>query len=72
MFSLETGSVIVIPIFLVSLWVVAKIFQSEERSAVKVLWTITIFILPALGCALWYFIGPRKESLHQEKLGFRR
>ncbi|KLN60167.1 hypothetical protein WH96_13345 [Kiloniella spongiae] len=72
MFSLETGSIIVIPIFLVSIWVVAKIFQSNERFAVKVLWTITIFILPALGCALWYFIGPRKEKLQQEELGLRR
>ncbi|WP_120496463.1 PLD nuclease N-terminal domain-containing protein [Kiloniella sp. EL199] len=72
MFSLETGSILVIPIFFVSLWVITKIFQSDERSAVKLLWTITIFILPALGCALWYFIGPRKEDLPQEKLGLPR
>ncbi|WP_421780890.1 PLD nuclease N-terminal domain-containing protein [Kiloniella litopenaei] len=70
MFSLETGSMIVIPVLLISLWVVTKIFQSNEKSAVKVLWTITIFILPAIGCALWYFIGPRRENSAKNKLHF--
>ncbi|WP_417454124.1 PLD nuclease N-terminal domain-containing protein [Kiloniella sp.] len=72
MFSLETGSIIVIPILLISLWVVTRIFQSDEKSAVKVLWTITIFILPAIGCALWYFIGPRKENSTQNSLYFHK
>ena len=63
MFSLETGSILALPILLASIWAIAKIFQSDERNAVKVLWTITVVILPALGFAFWYFIGPRRDKV---------
>ncbi len=60
MFSLETGSIIGLPILIISLWAITKIFHSHEGNVVKVLWIITVVLLPVIGFAFWYFIGPRE------------
>ncbi len=68
MFSLETGSIIGIALLIIDLWAITKIFHSNEGIAVRVLWIITVALIPFFGFTFWYFIGPRKEKIDKEQL----
>ncbi|WP_419902374.1 PLD nuclease N-terminal domain-containing protein [Kiloniella sp.] len=49
-------------ILIVDLWAITKIFQSHESSIVKILWIVTVALIPLFGFSFWYFMGPRKEQ----------
>ena len=40
-------------------WAIINIIQSSASNDKKVIWTVLVLILPLLGLALWFFLGPR-------------
>ena len=41
------------------IWAILNIFQSSASNGKKLVWIITVLLLPVLGLALWFFLGPR-------------
>jgi hypothetical protein len=41
------------------IWAVINIFQSSSSNEKKLLWILVVLLLPVLGLALWFFLGPR-------------
>ena len=46
-------------VLIADVWAIVNIFQSSADTAKKVIWTVVVLILPLLGFALWFFLGPR-------------
>lgn len=47
-------------VLIADVWAIINILQSGADTAKKVLWTVLVLLLPALGVVLWYFFGPRE------------
>lgn len=41
------------------IWAVINIFQSNVSNEKKLIWIVAVVLLPLLGLALWFFLGPR-------------
>ncbi|MCB2042115.1 MAG: PLDc N-terminal domain-containing protein, partial [Rhodoferax sp.] len=41
------------------IWAVINIFQSTVSNEKKLIWIVAVVLLPLLGLALWFFLGPR-------------
>lgn len=41
------------------IWAVINIFQSTASNEKKLIWIVAVVLLPLLGLALWFFLGPR-------------
>ena len=41
------------------IWAILNIFQSSASNGKKLVWIITVLLLPVLGLVLWFFFGPR-------------
>lgn len=56
--GLEFG-IIGLLLFVLWLWAVISILQSNASGGGKILWILIVVIFPFLGFILWLFVGPR-------------
>jgi succinate dehydrogenase/fumarate reductase cytochrome b subunit len=40
-------------------WAILNIAQSAASNGKKLVWILVVLLLPVLGLAIWYFLGPR-------------
>jgi hypothetical protein len=43
-------------------WAILNISQSTVSNEKKLLWILVVLLLPLLGLALWFFLGPRTKA----------
>ena len=55
----EYGGFLGLLILAADIWAILNVFQSSASNGIKVVWTLVIIVLPLLGLALWFFLGPR-------------
>lgn len=53
------GYVFGIIIFVLDVWAIASVINTNVSLGTKILWIALIAILPVLGLILWYFMGPK-------------
>jgi hypothetical protein len=58
----EYGGIAGLLILGADIWAILNVFQSSESNGTKVAWTLVILVLPLLGLALWFFLGPRGKG----------
>jgi hypothetical protein len=58
----DYGGIVGLLILAADIWAILNVFQSSESNGTKVVWTLVILVLPLLGLALWYFLGPRGKG----------
>lgn len=58
----EYGGILGLAILAADIWAILNVFQSSATNGVKVVWTLVILVLPVLGLALWFFLGPRGKA----------
>ncbi|WP_372801726.1 PLD nuclease N-terminal domain-containing protein [Paracoccus seriniphilus] len=46
-------------IFVLDVWAIATVINTNETTGTKLLWIVLIAVLPVLGLLIWYFAGPR-------------
>lgn len=46
-------------IFVLDVWAIATVINTNESNGTKLLWIILIAVLPVLGLIIWYFAGPK-------------
>ncbi|SNT74938.1 PLD nuclease N-terminal domain-containing protein [Paracoccus seriniphilus] len=46
-------------IFVLDVWAIATVINTNETAGTKLLWIVLIAVLPVLGLLIWYFAGPR-------------
>ncbi|MDO5648350.1 PLD nuclease N-terminal domain-containing protein [Paracoccus sp. (in: a-proteobacteria)] len=46
-------------IFVLDVWAIAQVINTNESTGTKLFWIILIAVLPVLGLIIWYFAGPR-------------
>jgi hypothetical protein len=55
----EYGGIVGLLILAADIWAILNVFQSSASNGTKLVWTLVIIVLPLLGLALWFFLGPR-------------
>lgn len=55
----DYGGIVGLLILAGDIWAIVNVFQSGASNGTKVVWTLVIIVLPLLGLALWFFLGPR-------------
>lgn len=58
----EYGGVVGLLILAADIWAILNVLQSGASNGTKVVWTLVIIVLPLLGLALWFFLGPRDKG----------
>jgi hypothetical protein len=53
------GYVFGIIIFVLDVWAVASVINTNTSMGTKILWIALIAILPVVGLIIWYFAGPK-------------
>ncbi|MBK4217614.1 PLDc_N domain-containing protein [Paracoccus caeni] len=53
------GYIFGIIIFVLDVWAIASVINTNESNGTKLLWIAIIAILPVFGLILWYFAGPK-------------
>ncbi|MFC3170047.1 PLD nuclease N-terminal domain-containing protein [Paracoccus fontiphilus] len=53
------GYVFGIIIFVLDVWAIASVINTNVSTGTKILWIALIAILPVLGLIIWYFAGPK-------------
>ncbi|MCG6111093.1 MAG: PLDc N-terminal domain-containing protein [Paracoccus sp.] len=48
-------------IFVLDVWAIAQIINTNVSTKAKILWILLIVILPILGLIIWYFAGPKSN-----------
>jgi hypothetical protein len=46
-------------IFVLDVWAIASVINTNETTGTKILWIALIAFLPVLGLIIWYFAGPK-------------
>ena len=46
-------------VFVLDVWAIASVINTNESNGTKLLWILIIAILPVLGLIIWYFAGPK-------------
>lgn len=46
-------------IFVLDVWAIASVINTNETTGTKILWIALIAILPILGLIIWWFAGPK-------------
>ena len=49
-------------VLILDIWAVLQVFQSNESTGTKALWTALIVLLPVLGLIIWWVAGPRERA----------
>ncbi len=58
----EYGGILGLLILAADIWAILNVFQSGASNGAKVAWTLVILVLPVVGLALWYLLGPRGKG----------
>jgi hypothetical protein len=58
----QYGGFLGLLILAADIWAILNVFQSSATNGVKLVWTLVIIILPVVGFALWFFLGPRGKG----------
>jgi hypothetical protein len=58
----EYGGIVGLLILAADIWAILNVFQSGASNGAKVVWTLVILVLPVLGLALWFLLGPRGKG----------
>ena len=58
----EYGGILGLLILAGDIWAILNVFQSGASNGTKVVWTLVILLLPLLGLALWFLLGPRGKG----------
>ena len=53
------GYVFGIIIFVLDVWAIASVINTNTSMCTKILWIALIAILPVVGLIIWYFAGPK-------------
>jgi hypothetical protein len=53
------GEILALAILTGDVWAMVDISQRAPSQGAKVIWIVVILLLPALGLALWFMLGPR-------------
>ena len=48
-------------VFVLDVWAIASIINSDEENRTKILWVLLVVILLAIGFIIWYFAGPKSS-----------
>ncbi|MEO1909361.1 MAG: PLDc N-terminal domain-containing protein [Paracoccus sp. (in: a-proteobacteria)] len=48
-------------IFVLDVWAIAQIINTNTSTKAKLLWILLILVLPVLGFIIWYFAGPKSS-----------
>ncbi|WCR10761.1 PLDc_N domain-containing protein [Paracoccus stylophorae] len=48
-------------IFVLDIWAIAQVINTNESTGTKILWIALIAILPLVGLIIWYFAGPKSN-----------
>lgn len=46
-------------IFVLDVWAIASIINTNGSNGTKILWILLILILPVVGLIIWWFAGPK-------------
>ncbi|MDB6180928.1 PLD nuclease N-terminal domain-containing protein [Paracoccus fistulariae] len=46
-------------IFVLDVWAIASIINTNESMGTKILWILLIAVLPVIGFVIWWFAGPK-------------
>lgn len=46
-------------IFVLDVWAIASVINTNSSTGTKILWILLILILPLVGLIIWYFAGPK-------------
>ena len=46
-------------IFVLDIWAIAQVINTNACTGTKILWIALIAILPVIGLIIWYFAGPK-------------
>lgn len=46
-------------IFVLDVWAIASIINSNRDTGTKLIWILLVAVLPVLGLLIWYFAGPK-------------
>ncbi|MDO5621014.1 MAG: PLDc N-terminal domain-containing protein [Paracoccus sp. (in: a-proteobacteria)] len=46
-------------VFVLDIWAIASVINTNESTQTKVIWVLIIAILPVIGLIAWYFAGPK-------------
>lgn len=49
-------------VLIADIWAIVSVASSSATTGKKVLWILLILILPVVGFALWFFLGPRASK----------
>lgn len=53
------GYIFSILIFVLDVWAIASVINSDATRNQKIIWVLAIAILPVVGLIAWYFMGPK-------------
>ncbi len=56
------GGVLGVLILVGDIWAIINVLQSSASTEKKLIWIVAVVLLPVLGLALWFFMGPRSGS----------
>ena len=48
-------------IFVLDIWAIAQVINTNESTGTKILWIALIAILPLVGLIIWYLAGPKSN-----------
>lgn len=46
-------------IFVLDVWAIASIINTNVSNGTKILWILLILVLPVVGLIIWWFAGPK-------------
>lgn len=46
-------------IFVLDVWAIASIINTNVSNRTKILWILLILVLPVVGLIIWWFAGPK-------------
>ncbi|RJE80997.1 PLDc N-terminal domain-containing protein [Paracoccus sp. JM45] len=49
-------------IFVLDVWAIAQIINTNTSTKAKLLWILLILVLPVIGFIIWYFAGPKTSK----------
>ena len=58
----EYGGIVGLLVLAADIWAILNVFQSGASNGAKVGWTLVILVLPVVGLALWFILGPRGKG----------
>ncbi|MDN5567436.1 MAG: PLDc N-terminal domain-containing protein [Paracoccus sp. (in: a-proteobacteria)] len=49
-------------VFVLDVWAIAQIINTNASTQSKLLWILLIIVLPVIGFIIWYFAGPKSSK----------